>query len=70
LQHTLSGAYPALDQIKGIIDNAPVSPVFWACCQLADIDSLQVIANSDMDMILVNEDSLALLVVQCELLEF
>src|SRR6059058_2530157 len=29
-----------LTKIKGIIDNAPVSPALWACCQLADIDRL------------------------------
>src|SRR2546423_4293984 len=43
-----------LTKIKGVFDNAPVSPVLWACCQLADMDRLQAIANSDKRAILAH----------------
>src|SRR3954451_24215191 len=59
-----------LTKIKGVINNVPVSPAFWACCQLADMNCLQDIAKSPEQMILVNEDSLALIAVQCEFLGF
>jgi hypothetical protein len=59
-----------LTKIKGVINDAPVSPALWACCQLADMNRLQTVAKTDEDMILVNEDSLAALAVQCELLGF
>ena len=58
-----------LTKIKGVIDNAPISPALWACCQLADMNRLQVIANSDEDMILAFQDSLAFIALQCELLD-
>jgi hypothetical protein len=57
-----------LTKIKKVIDNAPVNPAFWACCQLADMNCLQDIAKSPQQMILVNEKPLNLLVLQCELL--
>src|SRR5436305_997831 len=47
-----------LTKIKGVIKNAPVSPAFWACCQLADMNYLQDIAKTPQQMILVNQDSL------------
>jgi hypothetical protein len=59
-----------LIQIKEVIDNALVSPVFWACCQLADMNCLQDIAKSPQQMILLIQDSLALIAVKCEFLEF
>ena len=31
-----------LTQIKEVIDGVPVSPAFWACCQLADMNRLQI----------------------------
>jgi hypothetical protein len=34
-----------LTKIKGAINNAPVSPALWACCQLADMDCLQDVAK-------------------------
>jgi hypothetical protein len=59
-----------LTKIKGVIENAPVSPAFWACCQLADINRLQIIAKTDQNMILVNQESLASIAMKCELLGF
>jgi len=59
-----------LTQIKGIINNPPVSPAFWACCQLADMNCLQAIANSYEEMILQIEMPLVSLPLQCELLGF
>src|SRR4051794_30778772 len=59
-----------LIKIKGIINNAPVSPAFWACCQLADMNCLQDIAKIPQQMILVNQKSLASIAVQCEFLGF
>jgi hypothetical protein len=59
-----------LTEIKSVIGNVPVSPAFWACCQLADMNRLQTIAKSDQDMILINQNSLAFIAVQCELLGF
>jgi hypothetical protein len=59
-----------LTEIKGVINNAPISPAFWACCQLADINCLQDIAKTPEQMILALEDSLAFIALQCELLEF
>jgi hypothetical protein len=59
-----------LTKIKDIINNAPISPAFWACCQLADMNRLQSIAKWEEEVILVNEDSLASIALQCELLGF
>ena len=59
-----------LTKIKSVVNNAPVSSAFWACCQLADMNRLQIIAKSDRNMILVNENSMALIALQCELLGF
>ena len=59
-----------LTKIKGVFDNAPVSPALWACCQLADIDRLQAITKWEEDVILVNEESLAFIALKCELLGF
>ena len=56
-----------LTQIKKVIGNVLVSPAFWACCQLADMNVLQDIAKSPRRMILGIEDSLALLQLKCEL---
>ena len=60
-----------MTQVKDAIDNVPVSPALWACCQLANINRLQaiaVVASADKNVILGYEDSLALLAVQCEFL--
>jgi hypothetical protein len=57
-----------LTKIKGVINNAPVSPALWACCQLADMNCLQDIAGAPRRMILGYEGSLNLLVLQCGLL--
>jgi hypothetical protein len=59
-----------LTKIKDIINHAPVSPALWACCQLSDMNCLQVIANSDEAVIRVLENPLALIPMQCELLGF
>jgi hypothetical protein len=59
-----------LTKIKGVIENAPISPIFWACCQLADINSLQDIARTPRWMLLSHQDSLAFIALQYELLGF
>jgi hypothetical protein len=59
-----------LTRIKGIIDNALVSPAFWACCQLADIDCLQELTEWKESAILFTEKQLCALPMQCELLGF
>ena len=59
-----------LTKIKGVIKKAPVSPTFWACCQLADMNCLQDIAKTPQQMILVNQKSLASIAAQCEFLGF
>ena len=59
-----------LTQIKGIINNAPVSPAFWACCQLANMDRLQVIAKWDEETILAFDKPVCAIPMQCELLGF
>jgi hypothetical protein len=59
-----------LTKIKGVFDNAPVSPVLWACCQLADMDRLRAIAKSDKRAILAHEETLNVIAQQCELLGF
>jgi hypothetical protein len=58
-----------LTKIKGIINNAPVSPAFWACCQLADMNRLQDIANASQPMIFTWQDPSAFIPQQCELLD-
>src|SRR4051794_11910 len=35
-----------LTKIKGVINNTPVSPALWACCQLADMNCLQDVAKT------------------------
>jgi hypothetical protein len=59
-----------LTKIKGVINNAPVSPALWACCQLANMDRLQAITKWDKHAILGYQDSLAFIALQCELLGF
>jgi hypothetical protein len=59
-----------LTQIKGIIDNAPVSPAFWACCQLADMNRLQAIAKWEKLAIVPLVKPLCTIPMQCELLRF
>jgi len=59
-----------LTKIKGIVNNAPVSPAFWACCQLADMNRLQSVAKWEEEVILGYEDSLASIPLKCELLGF
>jgi hypothetical protein len=57
-----------LAKLKGLL-NQDVSPAFWACCQLADINRLKVLAESDPDMVLVNEDTLEYVPRLCEFLD-
>ena len=59
-----------LTKIKGVIKNAPVSPAFWACCQLADMNCLQILAKSHRRLLLGYQDPLAFIALQCELLGF
>jgi hypothetical protein len=35
-----------LAQIKAKLNNDPVNPAFWACCQLAHMNCLEDVANS------------------------
>jgi hypothetical protein len=58
-----------LTQIKGILNNAPVSPAFWACCQLADMNCLRDLATSEK-MILLVEKLVCVIPMRCELLGF
>jgi hypothetical protein len=59
-----------LTKIKGVIKNAPVSPAFWACCQLADMNYLQDIAKTPQQMILMAQESSASIAARCEFLVF
>jgi hypothetical protein len=59
-----------LTQIKGKIDNVLVSPAFWACCQLADMNCLQELTGSNQTMILFAEKQFCALPMLCELLGF
>jgi hypothetical protein len=59
-----------LTEIKGVINNAPVSLALWACCQLANMNRLQSVAKWEEDVILGYDDSLAVIALQCELLGF
>jgi hypothetical protein len=56
-----------LTQIKEILDNAPVTPVFWAGCQLADMNCLQELATTRRKYILHFMKPLNFLPLQCEL---
>jgi hypothetical protein len=56
-----------LTKIKSVINNAPVSPAFWACFQLADMNCLREIAKTPPQIILVYQESSAFIPVQCEL---
>ena len=57
-----------LTQIQAKLDNEPVSPAFWACCQLAHMNRLEILAASDEDMIRYYMEPLRALPMQCELL--
>jgi hypothetical protein len=59
-----------LIKIKGVTENVPVSPALWACFQLGDMNRLQAFANSYEAMILVYQNPLGLIPLQCELLGF
>ena len=59
-----------LIQIREVIDNAPISPTFWACCQLADMKPLQDIVKLPRRHILFFEKLLCALPMRCELLGF
>jgi hypothetical protein len=59
-----------LTQIKGILNNAPISPAFWAFCQLADMNCLQNIATWPRGAIILGEKPLCFIPMQCELLGF
>ncbi|KIX08173.1 uncharacterized protein Z518_02829 [Rhinocladiella mackenziei CBS 650.93] len=50
-----------LVQIKEVIGNVSVSPAFWACCHLADMNCLRDIANSPEQMILGYDEPLVFL---------
>ncbi|KIX02871.1 uncharacterized protein Z518_08814 [Rhinocladiella mackenziei CBS 650.93] len=53
-----------LIKIEEAIRDADVSPAFWACCQLADMECLQDMAKTRVHMILGYDNSVALLPLQ------
>jgi hypothetical protein len=59
-----------LAQIKAKLNNDPVNPAFWACCQLAHMNSLEEVANSSKSMIRFTVRQMLALPMQCELLGF
>jgi hypothetical protein len=59
-----------LTQLRAVLDNAPVSPAFWACCQLADMNCLQDLVHTKKRIILLFVKPLITLPMQCELLRF
>jgi hypothetical protein len=59
-----------LTEIKDVIKGSPVSPAFWAGCQLADMSCLHDLARAPRQLILVNQKSLAFVAMRCELLGF
>ena len=61
-----------LIQLKGLSEDRPVSPAFWACCQLADMNSLKVlvdIAKLKPNVVLLTQDTLEYVPRLCELLD-
>ena len=59
-----------LTQIKATLGNDDVSPAFWACCHLAHMNRLEVIAALDEDVIRFFVEQVCALPMQCELLGF
>ena len=51
-----------LNKLKTFINNEPVSPSFWACCQLADLGRLKDlvdVARINPSFVTVNDDNFA-----------
>jgi hypothetical protein len=59
-----------LTQIKEVIGNTPVTPAFWACCQLADMNCLRDIAKLPRKIIVHSQKPVSAIAMQCELLRF
>jgi hypothetical protein len=59
-----------LAQINEVIDNTPVTPAFWACCQLADMNCLRDIAKSYRELIIFCGRPVSAIAMRCELLGF
>jgi hypothetical protein len=59
-----------LTQIKAKLNDDLVSPAFWACCQLADMNRLEVVATMDRLAIDFFQEPLNTLPLQCELPRF
>src|SRR3954447_11953415 len=59
-----------LTQIKEVIGNTPVTPAFWACCQLADMNCLRDIAKLPRKIIVHSQRPVSAIAMQCELLRF
>ena len=59
-----------LTQIKQVLDGAPISPAFWACCQLADMNRLRQFAMMDPDLIMFMERPTCFMLLNCKLLKF
>ena len=63
-----------LVQLKGLFDNAPVSPALWACCQLCDkrrllgqIEAAKVDPENP-ELLLGYDNTLDVVPLQCKLL--
>ena len=59
-----------LSQLQEVIGNTPVTPAFWACCQLADMNCLRDIANSSSRVVLPLRKPVSTIVMRCKLLGF
>ena len=60
-----------LTQLKDAIGGIPVSPTFWACCHLADMNRLNLLQQSlriDPEAIVMFDKPSAFLPLLCELL--
>jgi len=55
-----------LTKIKEVIGGANISPTFWACCQLADIERLEAMAQLPPYIIFYFEELLCVVPMRCE----
>lgn len=59
-----------LNKLKTSINNEPVSPSFWACCQLADLGRLKDlvdVARINPSFVTVNDENVAKIPLLCSL---
>ena len=60
-----------LIKLKGVLNDVPISPAFWACCHLGDKTVLSELITRTRGMpnlLLVNEEALAFIPMLCKLL--